>query len=475
MVGAGNGSRRRDRRSAAGDPDALASGGLPRRVHETQLQIVEHLLEQMGLLLGPIAGSLGPEQAQQIDGFLGLFQIEHALACGRISRLAKIHESRARQHDEEPAQIGALRGRARGGAHHSRPRRLDARGWASRRRGSRRLRRSRGRCRFLVSVVTPPTITDFEGFVFSHGVSSWEAGQSLARGPDTFKEPRSSMYNVLAIPGSPMADSTGPLFEALLSLMGRLRAEGGCPWDREQTRASLRPYLIEETYEALEALDAGETGHIVEELGDVLFQVVFHCQIAQEQGEFTMADVLQAVLQKMTRRHPHVFGNTEVANSGQALRQWERIKRAEVEGDEVSRSVLDGVPKSLPSLLRAQRLQVKAGRVGFDWPTWREAWSKVREEIAETDEAMAAGDAARVKAELGDLLFSLVNVARLLEIDAEGSLRQAADTFTRRFKEVEAAMRAEGRQVEEASAEELDRQWLAVKAREGLERSGEPS
>jgi MazG family protein len=177
----------------------------------------------------------------------------------------------------------------------------------------------------------------------------------------------------------------------------------------------------------------------------------------------------------MTRRHPHVFGNTEVANSGQALRQWERIKRAEVEGDEVSRSVLDGVPKSLPSLLRAQRLQVKAGRVGFDWPTWREAWSKVREEIAETDEAMAAGDAARVKAELGDLLFSLVNVARLLEIDAEGSLRQAADTFTRRFKEVEAAMRAEGRQVEEASAEELDRQWLAVKAREGLERSGEPS
>src|SRR5262249_5220074 len=145
--------------------------------------------------------------------------------------------------DEEAAQIGALRGRA-GGRAHSRPRRLDARRWARRRRSSRQLGRSRGRCRFLVSVVTPPTITDFEGLVFSHGVSSWEAGQSLARGPDTFKEPRSSMYNVLAIPGSPMADSTGPLFEALLSLMGRLRAEGGCPWDREQTRASLRPYLI---------------------------------------------------------------------------------------------------------------------------------------------------------------------------------------------------------------------------------------
>jgi tetrapyrrole methylase family protein/MazG family protein len=283
------------------------------------------------------------------------------------------------------------------------------------------------------------------------------------------------MYNVLAIPGSLMADSTGPLFEALLSLMDRLRAEGGCPWDREQTHASLRPYLIEETYEALEALDVGETGHIVEELGDVLFQVVFHCQIAREQGEFTMADVLQAVIQKMTRRHPHVFGNTEVANSGEALRQWEQIKRTEAGAEGTPRSALDGVPKSLPSLLRAQRLQVKAGRVGFDWPTWREAWSKVREEMVEADEAMVAGDADRVKAELGDLLFSLVNVARLLEIDAEGSLRQAADTFTRRFKEVEAAMRAEGRQVDEASPEELDRQWLAVKSREGLERAGDGS
>jgi tetrapyrrole methylase family protein/MazG family protein len=281
------------------------------------------------------------------------------------------------------------------------------------------------------------------------------------------------MYNVLAIPGSLMADSTGRLLEALLSLMGRLRAEGGCPWDREQTRASLKPYLIEETYEALEALDAGETGHIVEELGDVLFQVVFHCQIAQEQGEFTMADVLQAVLQKMTRRHPHVFGNAEVADAGEALRQWEQIKRSEADGDKGPRSVLDGVPKSLPSLLRAQRLQAKAGRVGFDWPTWQEAWSKVREEMAETDEAMLAGDARHVRAELGDLLFSLVNVARLLEIDAEGCLRQAADTFTRRFKEVEATMRAEGRQVDEASAEELDRQWLAVKSREGQERTGD--
>jgi tetrapyrrole methylase family protein / MazG family protein len=274
------------------------------------------------------------------------------------------------------------------------------------------------------------------------------------------------VYNTLATFGSLMADSVGVLFEALLSLMGRLRGEGGCPWDREQTRASLKLYLIEETYEALEALDEGRTDHIVEELGDVLFQVVFHCQIAQEQGEFTMAEVLQKILRKMTSRHPRVFANAQVADAREARSQWERIKSTESHGERSPRSALDGVPRSLPSLLRAQRLQVKAGRAGFDWPTWQEAWSKVREEVAETDEAVAAGDAARIRAEIGDLLFSLVNVARLLEIDAEDSLRAAADTFTRRFREVEAAMRAEGRQVDEASAEELDREWEAAKSRE---------
>jgi len=181
---------------------------------------------------------------------------------------------------------------------------------------------------------------------------------------------------------------------------------------------------------------------------------------------------LQAVLQKMTSRHPHVFADGQVADAHEALSQWERIKRAEDHGDGSPRSALDGVPQSLPSLLRAQRLQVKAGRVGFDWPTWREAWSKVREEMAETDEAVAAGDAGRIRAEIGDLLFSLVNVARLLEIDAEDSLRGAADTFTRRFKEVEAAMRAGGRQVDEASAEDLDREWEAAKSREAPGRDG---
>ena len=174
----------------------------------------------------------------------------------------------------------------------------------------------------------------------------------------------------------------------------------------------------------------------------------------------------------MTSRHPHVFADAQVADAQEALHQCEQIKRAEGHGDESPRSALDGVPRSLPSLLRAQRLQVKAGRVGFDWRTWQEAWNKVREELAETDQAMAAGDEARIKSEIGDLLFSLVNVARLLGIDAEGSLGQAADTFTRRFKEVEAAMRAEGRQLGEASAEDLDREWEAAKLREIPGRGG---
>jgi len=200
---------------------------------------------------------------------------------------------------------------------------------------------------------------------------------------------------------------------------------------------------------------------------------VFHCQMAQERGEFTMAEVLQTILSKMTHRHPHVFGTAQVADAREVLAQWERIKRAEGKGGGSPRSALEGVPQSLPALLRAQRLQVKAGRVGFDWPTWVEAWAKVREEVAEVDEVIGAGDTARVKAELGDLLFSLVNVARLLDIDAEDTLRQAADTFTRRFREVEAVMTAEGRKLDEVSAEELDHAWEAAKAREADREGGD--
>jgi tetrapyrrole methylase family protein/MazG family protein len=266
-----------------------------------------------------------------------------------------------------------------------------------------------------------------------------------------------------------MADAAGTRFVSLLLLMARLRGEGGCPWDREQTRASLKPYLIEEAYEVLEAIDEGSRDHLVEELGDLLFQVVFHCQLGAETGEFTMEDVIDRLCAKMTRRHPHVFGDRVVADAREALAQWERIKHDEAAGTDRARSVLDGVPSSLPALLRAQRLQAKAARVGFDWKRWEDAWTKVQEEMVEVQEALAAGDDARVTDEVGDLLFSMVNVARLRGLDAEECLRQAAEKFTRRFGKVEVEMRAGGRTVTEASVEDLDRAWETVKAQESPE------
>ncbi|HET8575530.1 MAG TPA: nucleoside triphosphate pyrophosphohydrolase [Methylomirabilota bacterium] len=263
-----------------------------------------------------------------------------------------------------------------------------------------------------------------------------------------------------------MADSPGTRFESLLSIMARLRGEAGCPWDRAQTRESLKPYLIEEAYEVIQAIDEGSRDHLIEELGDLLFQVVFHCQVASERNEFTIAEVLDQLSDKMTRRHPHVFGGRAVADAREALAQWERIKHDEGGRADGPRSALDGVPRTLPALLRAQRLQAKAARVGFDWSAWQEAWKKTREEVAELDEAIARGDEKRIEDELGDLLFSMVNVARLQGIDAEDCLRRAADKFTRRFAEVEADMRAGGRTIDGTSAEELDRAWEAVKARE---------
>jgi tetrapyrrole methylase family protein/MazG family protein len=269
-----------------------------------------------------------------------------------------------------------------------------------------------------------------------------------------------------------MADAAGNRFVSLLSLMARLRGEGGCPWDREQTRASLKPYLLEETYEVLEAIDEGSRDHIVEELGDLLFQVVFHCQLGGEAGEFTMEDVIERLCAKMTRRHPHVFGDRVVSDAREALAQWEQIKHEEASGKDRTASSLDGVPAALPALLRAQRLQGKAARVGFDWTRWQDAWNKVQEEMGEAGEALEAGDDDRVADELGDLLFSMVNVARLRGLDAEDCLRRSSEKFTRRFEKVEAQMRAGGRSVTDASMEDLDRAWDAVKAQEGADRPG---
>ncbi|MFQ5519796.1 MAG: nucleoside triphosphate pyrophosphohydrolase [Candidatus Methylomirabilia bacterium] len=264
-----------------------------------------------------------------------------------------------------------------------------------------------------------------------------------------------------------MPDSGGALFDSLLELMARLRGPAGCPWDREQTRESLRPFLLEEAYEVLEALDSGQRDALREELGDLLFQVIFHAQLARELGEFSMTEVLERLVEKMIRRHPHVFGDRTVGSAQEALTQWEAIKHAEITRHGASRSVLDGVPRALPALLRAQRLTSKASRVGFDWRNPEAAWRKVKEELGEVEQALDCGDRARARQELGDLFFSLVNVARLLGLDAEGSLQQAVEKFKSRFIRMEAALAGTGRSLSEASLEELDRIWERVKAAEG--------
>ena len=228
-----------------------------------------------------------------------------------------------------------------------------------------------------------------------------------------------------------MTQSPGVLFERLLDIMHRLRGPAGCPWDREQTRSSLKPYLIEEAYEVLEAIETGHVDGVREELGDLLLQVVFHAEIGAERGEFTMADVLAGLGDKMIARHPHVFGDARVETPDQALTQWEAIKQREAEAQGRRRSIIDGVPRALPGLVRAQRIQSKAARVKFDWPDAQAAWTKVEEEVAETSEALAGGDPARIEEELGDMLFSLVNVARLASLDAEEALQRAIEKFRR--------------------------------------------
>jgi len=263
-----------------------------------------------------------------------------------------------------------------------------------------------------------------------------------------------------------MTESPGALFEQLLEIMARLRGPGGCPWDREQTRTSLKPYLIEETYEVLEALESGEPKALREELGDLLFQVVFHARIADERREFDMAGLLRQLNDKMVSRHPHVFGDAAVSSPDDALTQWEAIKRQEAAQRGEQRSVLAGVPRALPALVRAQRIQSKAARVKFDWADAREAWEKVEEEMREAAAAVAAGDGGRVSEELGDVLFSLVNVARLSNIDAEDACQQAIEKFRRRFTAMEADVTARGTSLSSQSPAELERAWQRAKSRE---------
>jgi MazG family protein len=274
------------------------------------------------------------------------------------------------------------------------------------------------------------------------------------------------MYNPFDPSETDMTHSPGALFERLLDIMHSLRGPSGCPWDREQTTTSLKPYLIEEAYEVLEAVESGQPEALREELGDLLLQVVFHAEIATERGDFAMGDVLAALVDKLISRHPHVFGERRVATAGEALAQWEAIKEREAETQGRRRSVIDGVPRALPALLRAERIQSKAARVNFDWPDARAAWTKVEEELQETAAALKTGDRERLQEELGDMLFSLVNVARLSTLDAEDVLQRAIEKFRRRFTTMENELVARGKSIADASAEELGRSWEAVKAQE---------
>jgi len=272
------------------------------------------------------------------------------------------------------------------------------------------------------------------------------------------------------IPGD--ANSGARAMDRLLDLMARLRAPDGCAWDREQTPATLKPQMLEECYEVMEAIDAGSPGHLTEELGDLLLHIVFQAQIAREAGGFTFADVANGIAEKLVRRHPHVFGDRKVADSAGVVAQWHQLKKVEKPERE---SALDGVPRALPALMRAEALQKKARRVGFDWPDVRGALDKVREEVAEvtkeieSDPAFARANegkfthAPATAEEIGDLLFSIVNLTRHLKLDAEELLTGANDKFARRFRAVEVRIKATGKAMGDCTLEELDAAWNAVK------------
>ena len=248
--------------------------------------------------------------------------------------------------------------------------------------------------------------------------------------------------------------------QPLVDVMRTLREPGGCPWDREQTHASIRSNMIEEVYEYLEAVDAEDTEGMREELGDILMQIVFHARMAEEAGHFDLQDVIDEVVDKLIRRHPHVFGETKVTGSDEVLVNWEAIKKTE---KTERKHVLDGVTQGLPALLRAYKLQSKAAKVGFDWPDVKGVWDKVQEELAELQEALASGDRAAAENELGDVLFALVNYARHQKIEPEVALNGTNNRFAKRFAHVESCVEASGKAWQDFSLAELDQFWDEAK------------
>lgn len=257
------------------------------------------------------------------------------------------------------------------------------------------------------------------------------------------------------------AESIGKKFEKLIEIMAELRGPDGCPWDREQSHASLRQYLIEETYEVLEALDEETPTALKDELGDLLLQIVFHAQIASEDDRFDISDIIDAISEKLIRRHPNVFGDAKINTAAEQSVNWEKLKKAE--GKE---SVLDGVPAALPALLRAYRMQQKASTVGFDWPDQAPVWDKIDEELAELKKACEDNETEQIEEELGDLIFSLVNLSRFLSVNPEDALRKTVEKFSSRFRKVEQEFAAKNASMAEATLDELDAVWERAKQEE---------
>jgi tetrapyrrole methylase family protein/MazG family protein len=248
--------------------------------------------------------------------------------------------------------------------------------------------------------------------------------------------------------------------EELIKIMSALRGEKGCPWDREQTMESLKPFIVEETYEVLEAIDGKNPEDVKEELGDLLFQIVFQCQIAKEKGDFDMADVIEKIGRKMIARHPHVFGDADYKTSAEVLVHWEAQKKREGKQRE---SLLEGVPKTLPSLLRAHRLQDRAARVGFDWDKVGDVMNKLDEEIGEFKEAMEKKDEDAIEEELGDVLFMIVNISRFIGVNPEDALRKTISKFISRFRYIEMASADSGRTLSDMTLAEMDALWDEAK------------
>jgi nucleoside triphosphate diphosphatase len=249
-------------------------------------------------------------------------------------------------------------------------------------------------------------------------------------------------------------------FQRLCQIVAKLRAPGGCPWDREQTNESLLPATIEEAYEVAEAARAKNDAHFREELGDLLLLVVMHSEIARENGRFNIDDVISEITEKLIRRHPHVFGKSDARDSGAVLKQWEAIKREEQKTDT---HYLASLPKALPALVRAEKAQKKAARVNFDWKNVEDVVTKVEEEVTETESAIAEEDRESIGAEIGDLLFAVVNLSRKCGIDAETALQSATNKFVRRFNRVEDQLRRHGKKLGDVDLTELDEIWKKVK------------